>query len=391
GRENGTGRRRARDNSMAAGETSETSAGCESEIGRRVLTRKPSTGAPTRTRRRGKTDEISPSSSLHGRAGHDSGASTTPPIRSSHLLKAIYHQNTLLLDQVASLETLAEHGTNNNDRAGTKELNEQGDPSRGIRRGSGDRPRSPPPESCQEGGVRAPADEGVSQATTKEPAMKSSSNSTLSVPEAVAEVAAAARRGSSEAAAGAAAAAVAAAVAVQTAVTAAGGTVDSTGAEGEVGVAQSGASNDAMLCMEKLSFLATQMNVEMARFKQTATGIDFESRTLKERNRSLADKVQAAEEELASLKAQLEAEREKNRALSSANHTLQRNFQQQQRQHQQQMQHQQQKQREQLLNLRHQQALTPPSHKQATLPAQRSYPGNLGGHTSVLSPRLTQS
>ncbi|CAN0544302.1 unnamed protein product, partial [Ectocarpus sp. 12 AP-2014] len=56
GRENGTGRRRARDNNVVAGETSDTSAGCESEIRRRVLTSKPSTGAPTRTRRRGKTD-----------------------------------------------------------------------------------------------------------------------------------------------------------------------------------------------------------------------------------------------------------------------------------------------------------------------------------------------
>lgn len=37
GRENGTGRRRARDNSVVAEETSETSAGCASEIGRRVL------------------------------------------------------------------------------------------------------------------------------------------------------------------------------------------------------------------------------------------------------------------------------------------------------------------------------------------------------------------
>lgn len=128
-----------------------------------------------------------------------------------------------------------------------------------MRRGSGDGTRSPPPESCQESAVGAPVDEGVSQATTKEPAMKPS-NSTLSVPEAVAEVAAAARRGSSEAAAGAAAAAVAAAVAVQTAVTAAGGAVDSIGAEGEVGVAESGATNDAMLCMEKLSLLATEVN-----------------------------------------------------------------------------------------------------------------------------------
>lgn len=37
GRDKGTGRRRVRGNSMVAGETSETSAGCESEIGRRVL------------------------------------------------------------------------------------------------------------------------------------------------------------------------------------------------------------------------------------------------------------------------------------------------------------------------------------------------------------------
>lgn len=129
--------------------------------------------------------------------------------------------------QVASLETLAESGTNvptksSGDTSGKHQpaATKHNDDPRGASRGQARPPQ--PPVTPVEGGPGTSLSKGVTAVSATED-LKPRSGSNISVSETVAAVQAAARRGSAEAAAEAANAAIAAAVAVQAAVAAAGG------------------------------------------------------------------------------------------------------------------------------------------------------------------------
>lgn len=133
--------------------------------------------------------------------------------------------------KVATLETLAENGTNvqtktsgdnSGDTSGDDKpaATKQKEEPRGA--SSGETPTPQPPATSLPNGAGTSSTKGAAAfPPTKE--LRPSSDSNISISETVAAVQAAARRGSAEAAAEAASAAVAAAVAVQAAVAAAAG------------------------------------------------------------------------------------------------------------------------------------------------------------------------